>query len=336
MKMPSTRQTRGNNINLIPQPPTLNGAPFVGPRTFSGSVTARCWGGGNWACQIDSPDINARFDSRRGNYQSGYTITLKRVKGVFVAAGRAGGICGGLGEQQMTSYTFRRSKSRAARANYRGARNYPCKTCIEGGAFGVAMCQCEEWAVSEADSLVSEYVPLSDEARTEHAELAEVLKPTTSRLQQQGAAVGGGSGIDDLVDEEEEKFRATSIMGPLMKGCDNGACVDPDKQRMYQAIRDWAQDYALDAKNNVRSADAETPMFERDFCNEMRAMLEGDQAEKPKLCPLVTKCRKKYGKSADHEDLCGAHYTNSPTHFPAFERDEFFTVAPGYTPPPTV
>ena len=183
--------------------------------------------------------------------------------------------------------------------------------------------------VSEADSLVSEYVPLSDEARTEHAELAEVLKPTTSRLQQQGAAAGGGSGIDDLVDEEEEKFRATSIMGPLMKafrnggahaytssrmhadihtqmhrattmmgppmqGCDNGACVDPDKQRMYQAIRDWAQDYALDAKNNVRSADAETPMFERDFCNEMRAMLEGDQAEKPKLCPLVTKCRKKY------------------------------------------
>ena len=49
-------------------------------------------------------------------------------------------------------------------------------------------------------------------------------------------------------DQKEIKtFKATSIMGPLMQACKNGGCAGSDKIRLYEAIKDLAKGYSLDA-----------------------------------------------------------------------------------------
>ena len=85
------------------KPPTLNGHEFVKERKSfdvdGQTVTAYCVGS---SCQIEHPDFSVLL-ATPSQKAGEYTITFKKQNGEFLAAGRAGGTCGGLGRQQYHS-----------------------------------------------------------------------------------------------------------------------------------------------------------------------------------------------------------------------------------------
>lgn len=103
-----------------------------------------------------------------------------------------------------------------------------------------------------------------------------------------------------------QKFEATSVMGPLMAECRGGGCAsDETKTELYNAIRRLARDFAEDSTFGMGGMHDEALELEKSFCDEMRVMLEADRNQKGELCPYISSCTQHYGRSKDHEDLCG-------------------------------
>jgi len=278
------------------RPPTINGGSFLNQhRSFSGGVSARCWGGGHrYGCQIDSPDILVRLNTAPPyNY---YTITFKKRGGKFVAAGRAGGLCGGLGMQQYHNHI---------------GRKFPCKTCKRGGAVGTVICKCEEWQVPKSKSLVSEYLAVTSrkDPHPERAQLAQTtaatskLVPNKSSLSQHDSGSGSGS---DEVNEDVKKcmaaFEHAKEMSALIKEYAEHA-ADHKKDivaKLHEAIVDFAKDCALDTvANGNQGLEEEAKVLEQEWCGEVREIALAN-TQLTAICPYALKCAKAHPPQDGH------------------------------------
>jgi hypothetical protein len=190
---------------------------------------------------------------------SSYTVTLKKHGGKFVAAGRAGGMCGGLGLQQYSTSG--------------ASKGYPCKTCIKGGAYRTVICKCEEWLAPRANSITALWKNLN-KAKIPTTTLAmlrskaQQRKAGLTKLLPQQQMLGGHGGGEGSHGEENfpacfnvfaqvkfaaeifEKcpgFSATKHPG---KGLAESDCENAHFYRMANLVYDMARGCAGDADVN--------------------------------------------------------------------------------------
>jgi hypothetical protein len=266
------------------RPPTINGGSFLNQhKSFNGGVSARCWGGGTrYACQIDSPDILVRLNTAPPyNY---YTITFKKRGGKFVAAGRASGLCGGLGMQQYHNHI---------------GRKFPCKTCKRGGAVGTVICKCEEWQVPQSKSLVSEYLHVTarKDPHPERAQLAQTA--TTSKLVPNSDAAA----VEEDVKLCTKALEAAKTIKEVLDDEDDDSAV----KKLTEYIKELEKDCGLDVSTTGGSAkqvSKEAKILEAEFCDEVREMA---LADKPSTlyCKFAVLCAKEHpDETKDGESVC--------------------------------
>lgn len=286
----------GGNWKRARKTPTLNGRGFVNQRksfNIDGlTVTAYCSGSN---CQIEHPDFSVLL--RNMPPYNDYTVTFKKRNGKFIAAGRCGGTCGGLGRQQ-----------------YHGG--YPCRSCIPGGAYRTKICRCQEWAVPRSQSAVQHWAASATKAMVNTATLAESstmaesstktskLVPTKLQGDTSQMSAAQKAALEEKRQACLKAFKGSTYMKSTMEKCfhteeekeklnkDLASCDEHHKDLATEVHR-LSEDCAMDTDND--DADDIIHEYEGVFCAGAFEEAEAEASFKDHHCHannggLVNKC----------------------------------------------
>jgi len=302
----------------------MNGGNWANRNGNYGGIPVRCGGSD---CVINHPD----FDILLRNHPpyNDYTITFKKRGGKFVAAGRAGGSCGGLGHQQYHS-------------------GYPCKTCIPGGAYRTKMCRCEEWAVPKGESIVQLWSPSSTKPVVATATLAESTdsagfehfgpRKTTSKLlpvvaRAKLSATNQKTPQEVKADFEKcyTAFKSSDYMNPTISKCPRHS---PDQQtqgwenapncgvhhkQLAKKAKALTEDCAMDSSTIPQSTSSDDKSkeikefieeFEGVFCTQAAMLANSSSSFRDHHCADLVKNCWFEAIGADQKGTYGTQYPN--------------------------